>query len=43
MRDGLADAPAGRADGVVAQDIAEVLAASLPKGGGNGRSLPVVQ
>ena len=43
MRDGLADAPGGRADGVIAQDIAEILAASLPRAGGNGRSLPVVQ
>jgi Fe-S oxidoreductase len=42
MRDGLADAPRGRGEGVQVQDIAEVLAASLPAGGGNGRSLPVL-
>src|SRR5918999_1341898 len=41
MRDGLADAPRGRGAGVEVQDIAEVLAASLPAGGGNGRSVPV--
>jgi Fe-S oxidoreductase len=43
MRDGLADAPGGGAGGVVAQDVAEVLAASLPASGSNGRSLPVIQ
>jgi Fe-S oxidoreductase len=46
MRDGVADAGA-RGEGVVVQDIAEVLAAALPRDGGgapvNGRSLPVVQ
>ena len=36
-------AGAGRAAGVQAQDVAEILAASLPARGGNGRSLPVVQ
>jgi Fe-S oxidoreductase len=47
MRDGVADAGT-RGDGVVVQDIAEILAAGLPTVGGsgrptNGRSLPVVQ
>jgi Fe-S oxidoreductase len=42
MRDGLADA-GGRAATMQARDIAEVLAASLPASGGNGRSLPVLQ
>ena len=42
MRDGVADAGA-RGDGVVVQDIAEILAAGLPASGSNGRSLPVVQ
>jgi Fe-S oxidoreductase len=46
MRDGVADAGA-RGEGVVVQDIAEVLAAALPRDGDgapvNGRSLPVVQ
>ena len=43
LRDGLADAPDGRGDGIVAQDVAEIMAASLPPGGGNGRALPVLQ
>jgi Fe-S oxidoreductase len=43
MRDGLADAPAHAAAEVVARDIAEILAASLPRSGANGRSLPVIQ
>ncbi|CAN5846917.1 (Fe-S)-binding protein [soil metagenome] len=46
MRDGVADAGA-RGEGVVVQDIAEILAASLPAAGSgapaNGRSLPVVR
>ena len=42
MRDGIADAPGGRGDGVVAQDVAEILAASLPRIRDNGRSLPVL-
>jgi Fe-S oxidoreductase len=44
MRDGVADA-GSRGEGVTVQDIAEVLAAGLPREGGrptNGRSLPVV-
>jgi len=43
LRDGLADAPGGRGEGVRAQDISEVLAASLPPRGANGRDLPVIQ
>jgi Fe-S oxidoreductase len=46
MRDGLADSSSNSA-GVGAQDIAEIMAAALPRIGrgrlGNGRSLPVVQ
>ncbi len=44
MRDGLASWGETRADAreVGVQDIAEILAASLPKDGSNGRSLPVV-
>jgi Fe-S oxidoreductase len=46
MRDGLADSAANR-DGVAAQDIAEIMAAALPRNAAgraaNGRSLPVVQ
>ena len=42
MRDGVADAGA-RGEGVAVQDIAEILAAGLPRPGANGRSLPVVQ
>jgi Fe-S oxidoreductase len=41
MRDGLAASDGG--DGVLAQDIAEILAASLPPERTNGRSLPVIQ
>jgi Fe-S oxidoreductase len=41
MRDGLAAADSGR--DVRAQDIAEILAASLPAHGPNARSLPVIQ
>jgi len=43
LRDGLADAPGGRGEGIVAQDIAEVLAASLTARASNGRDLPVIQ
>ena len=43
MRDGLADAGGGRADAVLAQDIAEILAGALPPDGANGRSLPVLR
>ena len=47
MRDGVADA-GGQGEGILVQDIAEILAAALPPdaGGGrptNGRSLPVLQ
>jgi len=42
MRDGVADAGERGAE-VSVQDISEILAAGLPAGGGNGRSLPVVQ
>jgi Fe-S oxidoreductase len=41
MRDGLAAADDG--DGVLAQDIAEILAASLPAERAAGRQLPVIQ
>jgi Fe-S oxidoreductase len=41
MRDGLAAADSGR--DVRAQDIAEILAASLPAHGAGARSLPVIQ
>jgi Fe-S oxidoreductase len=40
MRDGVADAAGGR--DVAVRDVAEILAASLPPGGG-ARSLPVIQ
>ncbi|MBA3851133.1 MAG: (Fe-S)-binding protein [Chloroflexi bacterium] len=43
LRDGLADAPGGRGEGVRAQDISEVLAAALPARGSSGRDLPVIQ
>jgi len=43
LRDGLADAPGGRGEGIRAQDISEVLAASLPARGSSGRDLPVIQ
>jgi hypothetical protein len=44
MRDGIADAPGGRGNGVVAQDVAEIYAASLPaRAAATGRSLPVIQ
>jgi Fe-S oxidoreductase len=44
MRDGIADAPGGRGAGVVAQDVAEIYAASLPaRAAAIGRSLPVIQ
>ena len=49
LRDGLADAPGGAAARVRAEDISEILAASLPPlpagppDGASGRSLPVVQ
>ena len=47
LRDGVADAGrapvAGGAAGIQTQDVAEILAASLPARGGNGRSLPVIQ
>ncbi len=42
LRDGLADAPDGQGKDILAQDIAEILAASLPPGGHNGRMLPVL-
>ncbi len=42
LRDGVADA-GERGAGVEVQDISEILAAGLPAGGRNGRSLPVVQ
>jgi hypothetical protein len=47
MRDGVADAGT-RGEGVLVQDIAEVLAASLPSRSltgqpVNGRSLPILQ
>jgi Fe-S oxidoreductase len=42
LGDGLAETTAGPGD-VRARDIAEILAASLPRGGDNGRSLPVIQ
>ncbi|MEO7118519.1 MAG: (Fe-S)-binding protein [Candidatus Limnocylindrales bacterium] len=43
LRDGLADAPGGRGQGVATQDISEIMAASLPPGSGRGRQLPVIQ
>jgi Fe-S oxidoreductase len=47
LRDGLADAGrgavAGSGGGVATQDVAEILAASLPARGGNGRALSMLQ
>ncbi|MDQ3493290.1 MAG: (Fe-S)-binding protein, partial [Chloroflexota bacterium] len=43
LRDGLADAPGGRGESISAQDISEVLAASLQARASNGRDLPVIQ